>query len=442
MPVIFEELAGSPTLSFTRKSAKAKQVLRCAWGDWPALVREVFPSPYVRGNRIIIPPARSYIGSRWIIANNVDIEPFDPESPRGLYEFPNVYPGGAKVTVSFETPEYDQSEPTNDGPAGNETMTFVSYKVSVGAEFLTYPNFCLRWDQPSDSSLDDSPGAPLSPRHTNVSDDTQASVIIPLIEHTLTWPHVAFPPWNAIRACVGKVNAFRFAGAPAETLLFLGAECSREITSEGIRAWSVEYKFSEKNQNPFVPTDPQGWNHFLRPDGPSAGQFMRLNKRVAGGYTTLRAAASASTSIQVVSNSSFPQQMEVDLKIGGTLYKRTAGGTTNNWTLDNPVTAASGAGVAQVYQTTLTSGMNKTQTTMNVTSASVFPRKGQFFVKVDNEVMAVTGGKRTNQLVVLRGVKGTKVASHSNGSSVEMTYGGVYDLADFRLLFLSGLVTG
>lgn len=448
-PALYEELEGSPVLTYTRgKGGTAKQMFRMPWEQVDDFLALIFPSPYISGTRIIIPPARIYPDKLWMVAKSTDIEPFDPMSPSGLFQAPNYYPGGAKVTVNYETPEFDQSNPTNDGPAGNDTVTFVTYKVSVGGEFLTYPSNSLRWDQPSDTTLVDSPGAPLSPRYLSVGDDTQAAVIIPLLEHTLTWTQVAFPPWRAIRTCLGKVNAYNFCGTPPETLLFMGCEASRDVTNQGIRCWNLEYKFAEKNQNPYNLNDPQGWNHFLRPDGLSAGLFMRMRKRLMGGFTTLRRpAAIGNATIAVMASSSFPRGASYKVLINNLgEHEVTAGFGTNVLTVD-PVIAANypvGATVAQFYRSTLDVAMTAGTNTVRIDpdDDTMFPRSGQFYLKIENEIVAVVAGQGTTTLTVLRGVSGTRAVPHAMGVNVDLTYGSVYDLADFNTLFLSGLVTG
>ena len=462
MGVIFEELAGSPTVSYTRgEGGKAKQILRCAWADQNALLAQFFPSPYILGSNIVIPPAAVFPGAAWMVAKTADIEPWDPENPNGHGEFPNYYPGGARVTINYETPEYDQSNPQADGPEGNTEITFVSYKVSISGEFLTYPSSALRWDQPSDQSLSDNPSNPIAPKFTATGDDTMASVIIPMLEHTLTWPQVAFPPWTAIRSCIGKVNAYTFCGAPPETLLFLGCEASRDITSEGIRCWNIEYKFSEKNQNPLNPLNPQGWNYFLRPDGQQAGTFMRMRRRVNLGYTSLSAVGAIGSNTIVVNNpGAFPRAAPFVIQLGpiaGGLYDITAGFGTNTWTTQQilaqnyPV----GTQVVQLKFSTLSANVGYGATTIKIADANALPGSnvGQYLITVGNpalfgfpdpnrETMAVIGGQGTNTLTVLRAVSGTRLSQHNTGDWVYLNYSNVYDLADFSTLFLSGLITG
>jgi len=61
--------------------------------------------------------------------------------------------------------------------------------------------------------------------------------------------------------------------------------------------------------------------------------------------------------------------------------------------------------------TTLSSAINATQTSVTVASATGFPTS-QFKIRVDDEVMTVTGGYGTTMWTVTRGASGTTAASH------------------------------
>jgi Multicopper oxidase len=69
--------------------------------------------------------------------------------------------------------------------------------------------------------------------------------------------------------------------------------------------------------------------------------------------------------------------------------------------------------------TTLTSGRTAGQTTLLVASAAGFPGPGNnYYVRVDNEVMQVTGGQGTTTWTVMRGQLGTLAAPHASGVPV------------------------
>jgi hypothetical protein len=65
----------------------------------------------------------------------------------------------------------------------------------------------------------------------------------------------------------------------------------------------------------------------------------------------------------------------------------------------------------------LTSAINSSQTTVNVSSAAGFPTS-QYKIRVDDEVMTVTGGYGTTTWTVSRGASGTAAASHASAQTV------------------------
>ncbi len=68
--------------------------------------------------------------------------------------------------------------------------------------------------------------------------------------------------------------------------------------------------------------------------------------------------------------------------------------------------------------TTRTSTTTAGQTTITVASAAGFPTAGSYYVRIDNEVMSVTGGQGTTTWTVLRGQLGSAAATHAAGATV------------------------
>ena len=95
-----------------------------------------------------------------------------------------------------------------------------------------------------------------------------------------------------------------------------------------------------------------------------------------------------------------------------------AGGTLKSGTY-----AALATDDATYYQTnpkttTRTSATTVAQTSITVSSASGFPTSGNYFIRIDNEVLQVTGGQGTTTWTVSRGQAGTSAATHANNASV------------------------
>ena len=68
--------------------------------------------------------------------------------------------------------------------------------------------------------------------------------------------------------------------------------------------------------------------------------------------------------------------------------------------------------------TSRTSATTAGQTTITVASAAGFPTTGAYYVRIDNEVLQVTGGQGTTTWTVARGQLGTTAASHLTGAVV------------------------
>jgi hypothetical protein len=85
----------------------------------------------------------------------------------------------------------------------------------------------------------------------------------------------------------------------------------------------------------------------------------------------------------------------------------------------------SGLGVddASTYQvnpktTTRPTATTAGQASITVASASGFPAAGSYYVRIDNEVLQVTGGQGTTTWTVLRGQLGTTAATHAANATV------------------------
>src|SRR5215468_657824 len=68
--------------------------------------------------------------------------------------------------------------------------------------------------------------------------------------------------------------------------------------------------------------------------------------------------------------------------------------------------------------TTRTSATTNLQTTITVASAAGFPTSGLFYIRMDNEVLQVTGGQGTTTWTVARGQLNTPAVAHLNGATV------------------------
>jgi hypothetical protein len=181
-------------------------------------------------------------------------EPFDPDCPdqktlAALAEGLNSYSGSfAKAIVDYRTVNLRDR---TDGP-DNEIGTHLTYRMRFAAECQPIP--ARGWQWSDDASIPP-------------PDDLGLVKLIPVTEHHLTWHQVVNPPWQAIHALQGKVNAGEFLGCPEATLLFEGAEANK-LFRAGFESgpsefcWQIHYVFRERS----VKHGGQvyGWNHFYR----------------------------------------------------------------------------------------------------------------------------------------------------------------------------------
>lgn len=261
----------APKFTFSReKSTATRQIILPVYSELAAFLAQEFPasvSGYPTSDDVFPTP-----GFQWLYVKTINVQQvsdkLDSAAP------PNPVSGWL-LDVEYESEAYNNvnggnntgsdlpgaNVPGSGGPGGqggganNDVM--LSYEVDIGGNFLTFPTRALRWA---------SDGKGLPP-------DVQFGIVEITMEHSITWHHVALPPWAAMRRCAGRVNRRPFLGAPTGCLLFGGANCSREFSTTGQRTWTMKMKFSERTPpaviNPALNRDlygAGGWNFFLRPN--------------------------------------------------------------------------------------------------------------------------------------------------------------------------------
>jgi FtsP/CotA-like multicopper oxidase with cupredoxin domain len=107
----------------------------------------------------------------------------------------------------------------------------------------------------------------------------------------------------------------------------------------------------------------------------------------------------------------------------GGCFGAPTGTTIVGGTLKGGTFAALAADDASYYQvnpktTTRPTATSIGQTTITVASAAGFPTSGNYYIRIDNEVMQVTGGQGTTTWTVTRGQLGTAPATHAIGATV------------------------
>lgn len=246
----YEELAGSPTFSATPDGMSATQIYKMGIGGGLLLADESFPAPVQSPCGFEFNPTRKMPGFPWLHTKQIDVEGFDPENPRQGTQH-NFYAEGERVTIEYQT------------SAENEDVTVLTHRVGIGGEFMQMPSHGLKWS-------DQAPG------ETVQEEDVGAAKVIPTVEHELTFNWVPDPPFDKIVAKIGMVNGLtNLFNATPETLMFIGADADRNITSQGADAWKVVYRFSQRVVK-MGGAGSIGWNHFFRP---SDGIWKKLQDK-------------------------------------------------------------------------------------------------------------------------------------------------------------------
>lgn len=74
--------------------------------------------------------------------------------------------------------------------------------------------------------------------------------------------------------------------------------------------------------------------------------------------------------------------------------------------------------LANLATTSLSAPCAPSDATISVANTTPFPAAGQYRIRIDSELILVTGGNNTLTWNVTRGVEGTASAAHSSGASV------------------------
>ncbi len=89
-----------------------------------------------------------------------------------------------------------------------------------------------------------------------------AGKTISMMEYDLQLHRATSIP-SAIFSLIGQVNNAAFAGVAAEGLLYLGAEISQSVTSDGSQPYEISAKFAQRYIDGSTSL---GWNHYFRPE--------------------------------------------------------------------------------------------------------------------------------------------------------------------------------
>lgn len=255
MAVTIEELAGFPTFAINRETGwTARRRVKFLWADIDDLIEELFPPTILSGTTVTIQLPAEFPGRFWMNVDNVQIAPFDPSQSFTLDADGIMQHVDAVAEIDYKTNRFDLDP---------DTDTFLTHRWSVSGEHLTIPGYGLEWNTDGQTA----------------ASDNGIVQFIPIIHHEFTWNEVPDPPFATIRDNIGRVNATTFFEAAAETLLFTGAEASREIDNFGNFIWTLTYIFAERVVGGVAnPAATIGWNHHFRAEE-NAGRWELVNTK-------------------------------------------------------------------------------------------------------------------------------------------------------------------
>lgn len=283
--IFYRRLPGSPTLEATTDGRSASEILMVPWSFVDHFIDESLPPAYALGGFLLRPSRRIMPGRAYMQCDKISVAPFYSDLPGDDPFMPldTVVEAAswAQVTVSYKTAETEDEDE-------QDPETFLTQRLSIGAEYLTVPVKAIKWTtrngEPLSPSTSDLPANydSLTPAEQeaakqafkerfSTTTETLVTKIIPTIEHQLTWKSVVRPPFRAMRKLVGKINNKSLFGAEPETLLFMGADAQREFTRNGVKPWTLDYRFTERSIVEGGIT--YGWNHFLKPE---TGRWERV----------------------------------------------------------------------------------------------------------------------------------------------------------------------
>jgi len=241
----YTEFPGSNTLSFSRDSIKGRRLFKVDWGDRINFCKALLGYVTSVGHVPLRSLAETFPGYDDLYCQDANIEPDGVQSE---------VDGEASYIVAKITAEYTpwrrgttnaESEDVDDEL--EEAMATFTQGADIAGEFLSIPASRFRYVGATTTTGGDVAGI-----------DYPVGRLTGNVDFTLTSDSEAEVPLTAIRACVGRVNSVVWFGAAAGHTIFLGASINRTITSEGVGAWEIAYRFRERIE--------ATWNHVFDGD--------------------------------------------------------------------------------------------------------------------------------------------------------------------------------
>lgn len=255
------------TLDVEENSSSASETIIMRTSDIVEMIAESFPPPTWTNGYWFPGRKRHMPGNGYLLSRRLRFESIDTGLPSDFWQYDSGAPSGTYESLCRCTIEYATGQDQDEVDPADPT-TFLEHTVTAGGEFLIIPPSNTNWGENGETE--------------NKSHQVPITKILPTLEHTLRWSYVRNPPWTTIRNQLGTLNNATlgiFNDAPAETVMFMSIQAEQRYTTTGVKPWSIDYKFSERNITD-NDTDGIGWNYAYNP---AEAKFVRLKRKLSDG---------------------------------------------------------------------------------------------------------------------------------------------------------------
>lgn len=266
----FTLFGGYPKYTFSLGKISAERRGLLPWDMLDAFIMSQLPPSTYAGGSLVTQKGAPFPGRNNLRVVSIEANAFCPRTTDldvNSVDYKHEY---WDVSIKYET----------------DADSYLTHQWSAGGEAFTVEAGSLCWDRLPEYIVDlQVVGSFLVDPNSDGADKVigvkaqqkevaSPRLIVPHIEHQITWHRVVRPPYKAIRACIGKVNNadvdFRTGKIPKECLLLTGVNIVRNVMTDGNFSIEIVYRFSERRvvamDNPA--TEPGGWNHFYKSSPP------------------------------------------------------------------------------------------------------------------------------------------------------------------------------
>lgn len=239
LTVQFIEKEGSMSERIGEGGAEGRRVLFVRWNDRRLAMLELrgrtYPDPSNPNNWLFVYPL-TFPGNSALQCKIVEVKGIakivDATNETINYQY-------AELTVTYRPSKMPN---VNNQPPTTIAQVIATLSFSATAEFIEIPDGRYFW---ASGAVDRVSSAKPGKR-------------VNLIEHTYEELSRPVLPQPEIRAAIGKINDADWEGVPKETLLFLGVDARKTISTDTTQPYNITWKFLERPKAP--------WNFVFDPD--------------------------------------------------------------------------------------------------------------------------------------------------------------------------------